>query len=140
MNIVQCKTCGKLFHTLGGRTCNDCLRKIDEDFITVRDFIYDNPNSRMDKISEETGVEKSVILQLIKDGRLILDSPDTEGLITCEVCKKPLSTGRMCEECKSKVASSMNNSIAGAKPPESEKKDMKASKYNAKMHTDISRR
>ena len=139
MSIIQCKVCKKPFHSLGGKTCNDCLRKIDEDFIIVRDYIYDNPDSRMDKICEETGVEKSAILQLLKEGRLILNDPDAEGILTCEVCKKPISTGRMCEECKSKVASTMNKSIAAKKPPETEKKELKASKHNAKMHTDISR-
>ena len=140
MTIIQCKICNKPFQSLGSRTCTDCLEKIDKDFITVRDYIYDNPNSKMDKIIDETSVEKSVIMQLLREGRLILDSPDTEGLLSCTICKKPINTGKMCNECKAKVAKSMNKTVKSDKPAEPDKKDIKASKYNAKMHTDISGR
>ena len=140
MTILQCKICRKPFQSLGGRTCTDCLNKIDLDFITVRDYIYDNPDSKMDKICEDTGVEKSVILQLLREGRLILDNPDSEGLLTCDICKKPINTGRMCKECKDKVASTITRTAVGDRPPEPPKKEIKASKHNAKMHTSISRK
>jgi len=137
MNIIQCKICHKPFQSLGGNTCPDCIEKIDRDFMTVRDYIYDNPNSRIDEVSKETGVEKTVILHLLKEGRLKLDTPDTGGALVCYICKKPISTGRMCDECKGKVASTMSKSIEGSKPPDPGKKDLKASKHNAKMHTSI---
>ena len=140
MNIIQCKICRKPFQSLGGITCHDCLDKIDRDFITVRDYIYDNPNSNMDKVSEETGVEKSVILHLLKEGRLKLDSPDAEGVLVCYICKKPISTGRMCNDCKGKVASTMNKNTGSKLPSEPERKDLKASKHNAKMHTSVKKR
>ena len=140
MNIIQCKICNKLFQPISGNICPSCVNKIDRDFITVRDYIYDNPNSRIDEVSEETGVDKATILQLLKEGRLTLDSPDTDGMLLCDICKKPISTGRMCKECKEKIASTMTKSIGGAKPPEPQKKELKASKYNAKMHTDTLRR
>ena len=137
MNIIQCKMCSKPFHSLGGKICPDCLKKIDEDFITVRDYIYENRNTGMEKVSEETGVDKAIILHLLKEGRLTLDSPDSEGVLFCEICKKPINTGRMCAECKEKVASTMNKSIGGNKPQQPENKELKASKHTAKMHTDI---
>ena len=140
MNIIQCKICHKPFQSLGGNTCADCLTKIDRDFMTVRDYIYDNPNSNMEKVSEETGVEKAVILHILKEGRLKLDTPDTEGLLVCYICKKPISSGRMCSECKGKVASTMSKSIGSNKPTEQDKQDLKASKHNAKMHTEIKKR
>ena len=140
MNIIQCKICHKPFQSIGGNTCSDCLTKIDRDFMTVRDYIYENPNSNMEKVAEETGVEKAVILHLLKEGRLKLDTPDVEGLLVCYICKKPISSGRMCDECKAKVASTMNKSVGGVKPPDPEKKDLKASKHNAKMHTEVKKR
>ena len=135
MTIIQCKICNKPFQSLGGKTCPACVDKIDKEFIVVRDYIYDNPGSGIDKVSEETGVERAVILQLLKEGRLILDNPDSDGVLLCEICKKPIATGRMCKECKGKIATTMNNSIAGSKPPQPDKKDLQASKHNAKMHT-----
>ena len=140
MNIIKCKMCRKVFHSLGGVTCPDCVKKIDLDFMTVRDYIYDNPNSRIDKVSEETGVEKAVILHLLREGRLHLDNPEAEGLLVCEICRKPIGSGRMCDRCKNKVAATMDQNIEKNRPPEPEKKELKASKYNAKMHTDNLRR
>ena len=140
MNIIQCKLCNKPFHSIGGNTCPECMNKIDMDFITVRDYIYDNPNSKIDEVAEETGVEKAIIMHLLKDGRLKLDNPDDGGMLVCYICKKPITTGRMCRECKEKVASTMSKSIEGSRPAEPEKKDLKASKHTAKMHTEVKKR
>ena len=141
MTIIQCKICNKPFQSAGGRICPACEDQIDRDFIVVRDYIYDNPNSGIDKVSEDTEVDRATILHLLREGRLILDDPDADGLLTCEICKKPINTGRMCKECKSNVAATMSSSIAGSKPSApQEKKDLKASKHNAKMHTDGMRR
>jgi len=137
MNIVQCKMCKKPFHSLGGKMCPDCLKQIDLDFITVRDYIYENHNTRIEKVSEETGVEKSVIMYLLKEGRLTLDNPDSEGMLLCELCKKPVATGRMCAECKEEIASAMDKNVKGSNPPQPEKKIPQAGKRTAKMHTDI---
>jgi len=140
MNIIQCNICKKPFQSLGGRVCPECLDKIDKDFITVRDYIYDNRNASIEITSEETGVSKAVILHLLKEGRLTLDNPDSEGILICDICKKPIETGRLCRECKEKVASTMNKSIESKKPPQPEKKDLKASKHTAKMHTDVTKK
>jgi len=118
MNILQCTFCKKPFTSLGGKICPACNEKIDKDFITVRDYIYDNRHSNIDKIAEETEVPKQVIIHLLKEGRLIIDSPDGDGLLLCEMCKKPVNTGRLCKECTGKVASSMDKNVASNKKPE----------------------
>ena len=118
MNIVQCTYCKKPFQSLGSRICPACLEQIDRDFITVRDYIYEHKHSNIDKIAEETEVKKSIIIHLLKEGRLIIDSPDGDGLLVCEMCKKPINTGRMCKECMGKVASTMDKNVSGSKKPQ----------------------
>ena len=118
MNIVQCQFCKKPFASIGGRICPACLEQIDKDFITVRDYIYEHKHSNIDKISKETEVAKPIIIHLLKEGRLIIDSPDGDGLLVCEMCKKPINTGRMCKECMGKVASSMDKNVTSNKKPE----------------------
>ena len=117
MNIIQCQFCKKPFGSLGGKICPACLEQIDKDFITVRDYIYEHKHSNIDVISEETEVSKQIILYLLKEGRLIIDSPDGSGggILFCEACKKPINTGRMCKDCMSKVALTMNKSVSGKK-------------------------
>jgi len=118
MNIVQCTFCKKPFASLGGRACPACLEQIDKDFITVRDYIYEHKHSNIDIISKETEVPKQIIMHLLKEGRLIIDSPDGDGLLICEMCKKPINTGRLCKECMGKVSSSMDKNVADHKKPE----------------------
>jgi len=107
--------CKKPFQSLGGRICGNCLERIDKDFITVRDYIYEHKKANMDTVSEETEVPKQIIMYLLKEGRLIIDDPESSGLLLCEVCKKPISTGRMCKDCQGKVATTMQQNITARK-------------------------
>jgi len=94
------------------------MEQIDKDFITVRDYIYETKHANIDKIAKETEVSKQIIVHLLKEGRLIIDSPDGDGLLVCEMCRKPINTGRLCKECTGKVSSSMDKNVADHKKPE----------------------
>ena len=118
MNIVSCTFCKKPFASISGRICPVCLEQIDKDFITVRDYIYEHKHSNIDRIAKETEVSKQIIIHLLKEGRLIIDSPDGDGLLVCEMCKKPINTGRLCKECTGKVAGSMDKNVSDNKKPE----------------------
>ena len=112
MNIMQCQFCKKPFQSLGRRICPSCLEQIDRDFITVRDYIYENKITDMDTVSEKTEVSKQIILHLLKEGRLELDGDSgSSGSLQCEVCRKPINSGRMCKDCKDKVSSTMQKNI-----------------------------
>ena len=135
MNIIQCSFCKKPFQSLGGKICGNCLEKIDKDFIKVRDYIYDHKHANIDIVSEETEVPKQIIMYLLKEGRLIIDDPSGSGggLLTCEVCKKPITTGRMCKDCQNTVASTMQKSIGSGQPAQPQRKDIKPGKGTAKI-------
>ena len=125
MNIVQCTFCKRPFHTLGGKICTNCHKKIDEQFIIVRDYIYDNKDTDIDRVSEETKVSKQVIMHLLKEGRLILgdEHGDGGGVLFCESCKKSINTGRLCKDCKGKIASTIDKSITTSKPSQTQSSD-----------------
>ena len=115
MNIITCSLCKKPFQTLGSRICVPCLERIDKDFITVRDYIYEHKHANIDVVAEETEVPKQIILHLLKEGRLTIDDPGGGGVLFCEACKKPINTGRMCAECKDKVANTMQKNVSSSK-------------------------
>jgi len=114
---------------------------MDDEFIIVRDYIYEHKHSDMDKVSEDTGVSKHVIMYLLKEGRLIIEdiSGGGGGLLVCEVCKKPINTGRMCKDCKDKFASKMQKNVGAPKPKEpaggGSKKDEPPLRGSAKLKT-----
>ena len=133
MNIIQCQYCKKPFASISGRICPACLEQIDKDFITVRDYIYENKHSNIDKIAEETEVKKTIIIHLLKEGRLIIDGPDGGGgVLACEVCKKPINTGRMCKECMGSVASKIDKTVSSSKKSEPQR-DVQNLKSSAKI-------
>lgn len=133
MNIIQCSLCKKPFQSLGGRICGDCLTKLDEDFVKVRDYIYEHKHADIDKVAEETEVSKQAILHLLKEGRLQIEDAGVGSILLCEVCKKPISTGRMCKECQGRVALSMQKNITDSKPAAQQNKKAPVGKGIAKM-------
>jgi len=134
MNIMQCSLCKKPFQSYGGKICGECLVKLDEDFIKVRDYLDDHKNAGFEKITEDTGVPKQSILHLLKDGRLIIEDPEATGILLCEVCKKPISTGRMCKDCKNSVANTMQKNIDIRKPQAVPQNDSPSFKGAAKVN------
>ena len=115
MNIIQCSLCKKPFQSIGGKVCVNCLEKLDEDFRVVRDYIYENKRADVDTVAEETGVPKKHIQYLLKEGRLIIEDLSGGSLLYCEVCKKPISTGNMCDDCKTQLARTMDKNITANK-------------------------
>lgn len=120
--IVQCKFCNKPFSSLGGKVCNDCLADLDQDLITIRDFIYDNPGQvTIDTICEKTEISRKVILHLINEGRLELHAPGSGGLLSCSICQRPIARGTMCDDCSNSLSSTLSSTL-----PKAEKKPLNA--------------
>jgi len=114
MDIIQCKFCKKPFQSFNSKICPSCLEQIDRDFLVVRDYIYENKKADLDKVTEETGVQKAIVLHLLREGRLQIDNPEEGGtLLMCESCRKPITKGRLCEDCRNNVSSTMKQSLSG---------------------------
>ena len=139
MNIIQCKLCRKPFQSVGNKICGNCLQEIDDAFIVIRDYLSENPgNMTLEKLAEETEVQKDYILHLIREGRLEINSPKTGGLLACSVCHKPIQEGTMCIDCRSNLSSTLSGALP--KPAEPEKKTSSKDRARPKMHIDHSNR
>ena len=106
MDIIQCRFCNKPFQSIGGKICNSCLDMIDEEFVKIRDHMYDNPNENdIDAVCEATGVQKNVVLYLIKEKRVTIAVPGSDNVIrSCTVCGKPIAKDSMCDSCRNKLS------------------------------------
>jgi len=91
---------------------------MDDDFIKIREYLYEHDNAGIEEVSQATGVDRKVIFFLLKEERLIVGDENgcVNNLLTCEACKKPISTGRMCASCKKTVINELNRSIYTAPP------------------------
>jgi len=138
MEIKQCDFCRRPHQTLGNRVCRECLIKLDEDMVKIRGYLYDHDRAGIEEVSNATGVTKKSIMYLLKEERLSIVEGDSgrDGVLTCESCKKPIDTGRMCASCKKDVMSAMQQSVSAVKLPKQETKkeeEEKSIKGSAKL-------
>ena len=63
MDIRNCRRCNKIFQYRGSKYCPSCMLDLDQIFIKVRDYIYENPNATIVDVSQEVGVEEDIILE-----------------------------------------------------------------------------
>ncbi|MBC7216847.1 MAG: MerR family transcriptional regulator [Candidatus Caldatribacterium sp.] len=106
MTLARCKRCGVIFQKVIDRDiCPACLEKEEEEFQKVKEFFRQHPKARLEEVSEATGVDKKTILEFLKEGRLqVAEGLEPIAELFCERCGKPISSGRLCDECRKKVA------------------------------------
>jgi len=119
MAFKQCEFCRRPYEDMGKSVCGECLLKLDEDFVKIREYLYDHNGAGIEEVSEETGVSRKVIFYLLKEERLIVgdENGSVNGILKCESCKRPIPTGRMCGSCKKEVVKSLNDSAGSYSVP-----------------------
>lgn len=113
MEVINCKGCGRLYNAVGNsrkRLCPQCVRKLEEKFTQVKEFLRENPKSSIEVVSIENDVSVKQIKQWVKEERLVLLAGGAGG-ITCEKCGKMIQTGRFCNECKFKIGNTLMGAI-----------------------------
>jgi len=108
--LRNCKKCNRLFSSVDGSAlCSRCSEDADDGFNKVREYIYDNPNSSVKDVSVGTGVSTDVILQWIREGRIVLG--DHANISFCERCDAPIDGGRFCGKCVRELAEGLKSGI-----------------------------
>ena len=128
-NVKQCKQCGRLFESFGAHICPRCTEDLEESYNKVKDYVYDHPDANVFDVSKETGVPEKTVLEFLREGRLSMSTADLE----CEECGKPITTGKLCSECKNKLE---NVLMSAYKPPKKEDSDNGKSSPSGRMHID----
>lgn len=107
MEVMTCKTCGKIFNYLQGPLiCPSCKKKLEEKFGDVKEYVRANEGATMSQIAEANEVSIKQIKQWIREERLSFTDNSPIG-IECENCGKMIRTGRFCDKCKSKLANNL---------------------------------
>jgi len=105
--LRNCIRCGKVFAYTYNPVCNKCLEQEEEEFKRVKEYIYENPGSTVFEVSDATEISVEKIMKFLREERLELSSDNTNLLLECESCGRPIKSGRYCEECKNQIASEM---------------------------------
>mgnify|MGYP000848867726 CR=1 FL=1 len=109
MSIINCRYCKAICIDNPNKLCPNCLRKVLDAEVTVAEYLRAHENATLDEVNRATKVEKDVILQMIREGRII------EGKLSyaCERCGASISSGRLCKHC-------LDDVLEPAKPLEKE--------------------
>ena len=122
MEIIACKTCGRLFNYLNGQPlCQACKEALEEKFAEVKEYIYQNPKASITMVAEATEVSGKQIKQWIREDRLVLSEPSPDGVL-CENCGTPICSGRYCDACKNRMANNLNSVLSRPTAPTPERK------------------
>lgn len=109
MDVRNCRGCGRLFNYIGGTPlCPACLKNLDDKFDMVKKYIYDNPSASIQQVSDENEVSIQQLNKWIREERLCFSENSVYG-IECENCGTMIRTGRFCQSCKDKLASSLGS-------------------------------
>ena len=129
MEIIQCTLCRKPFQSYGSKSCFECTTYMEESMKKIRDYLDEHPRSGAEITSYHTGVPLKLIMHLLKDGRLFLVEDDFAiSILSCESCKKAISTGRLCDECRQNLQNSMQEKIGTTAIKPDDSTDFKAAK------------
>ncbi|SDB06255.1 flagellar protein [Eubacterium oxidoreducens] len=124
MEVKNCKECGRLFNWMNGpKICPACVKKVEDKFQEVKEYVRNNKGASLEQISEDNDVAIKQIKQWVREERLVFAEDSMVG-IDCELCGKMIRTGKYCNECKDKVQNNLATGIK-QKPKVEPKKPVK---------------
>ena len=99
--LEKCPLCGGRLRYIGGGEykCIKCYRTQMDDYGKVRDYLYKHGNASMKEIAASTGVSEELLVELLRLGKLEMRG-DSPFKISCEMCGRQISSGRICEKCQ----------------------------------------
>ena len=131
LNVRNCAMCNKMFKYKGSPLCPSCIQKADDAYVTVRDYLYENPHAGIAEVNEGTEVDEKLILHLIRSGRVTF-SADADTGIHCSSCGRPIARGTLCDRC----AKQMSDTLKSVLPKQKEGGTPASSKTRGvRMHT-----
>ena len=111
MNVSNCRGCGRLYNAITNtKLCPQCVNKLENKFSQVKEYLRENPNSSINKVSKEMDVSVKQIKQWVREERLVFSNTSVGG-IECEQCGTLIRTGRFCDSCKFKMANNLASAL-----------------------------
>ncbi len=105
-----CTRCGCIFVFRGNKMCDKCVRELDDMFVAVRDFLYENPNATVLEVVEAVeGAQENDIMVFLREGRL--EMKEAGDMLRCEKCGVNITRGRLCEKCRNQLNSVLSGKL-----------------------------
>ena len=120
--VIACKQCGRPYQSATGKYCPRCTDEVTEGHGKIVNYFAalgarnEIEVETFDEFVETIGVPKWIVLHLLREERFTLQKP-LEGGLTCRYCRKPITYGTACTECKTKIATDLAGSKSSRVSP-----------------------
>lgn len=133
MALRNCPECKRLFTGGTHDICTDCMKKEEEDYEKVAQYLKKNPKSSIEDVTEETEVTRKKIIKFLKEGKILGAEITTgEPLLMCSSCGEPITEGKLCRKCADALSQKLKGTQQKHLPPT---KHMTDEKVSGQMHT-----
>lgn len=116
---IKCDKCGGImvFQGCGEYRCEDCGNLMYDDYGKVRNYLDNHNGSSAVEVSEATGVSQKAIRMMLRDSRIEV-AAGTQSFLYCEICGKPIRSGKYCNECEAKMHKQIEEQSRTGKKPD----------------------
>lgn len=116
--LRNCKKCNRLFSAKEGEfLCSRCNDEVDDEFLRVKEYIYDNPSSSVKEVSSNTGVHVDIILKWIREEKIVVGQHSS--ITFCERCGEPSDGSRYCKKCVHELSVGLKSGLSDKSPAQS---------------------
>ncbi|HHY64353.1 MAG TPA: hypothetical protein GX501_04845 [Clostridiaceae bacterium] len=99
MAHYECVRCHRFFERVAfEEVCPVCFPIEEEEFRKIKEYLTAHPGATSNELMAVIGVSLKSIRRYLKEERLEIVG-DNKGFIRCELCGKPLNSGRFCGGC-----------------------------------------
>ncbi|WP_167957565.1 MerR family transcriptional regulator [Anaerosporobacter faecicola] len=111
--LKTCKRCKHAFtyYGFGYEYCPVCKQIDEDDYLKVKDYIYEHGISKIIDVVRATGVEEKVITNYLREGRLEIPEGSSYYL-ECERCGTNICSGRFCKSCAATLIKELSTTVA----------------------------
>lgn len=111
-----CEKCGAAnpeYKGVGEYKCRECGYIMYDDFGVVRNYLEVNRGATQSQVHQATGVAMDTIRQFLKEERIEI-AENSGVMLSCEICRAPIRSGRYCAACEKIVAQRQNSEKAAS--------------------------
>ncbi|WP_135555080.1 flagellar protein [Paenibacillus cymbidii] len=107
LNVANCPNCGSVFQKNLRNLCTKCTRQYDDELNRCLSALRHDRRITTDKLIEKSGVGIASITQFFRDNKILLrEYPNL--FYHCELCRKPIRTGKLCPPCTTGINSDIH--------------------------------
>lgn len=109
--LKNCRRCNKVFSYVGGlNICPACSKEDEKIFEAVSGYLRENPGMPLSTVAQELDIGYDILMKYVKEGRLLVRSPNGSIVHFCEKCGTMIDEGRFCSRCENHIANVLDSS------------------------------